>query len=261
MIFDWAGTTVDFGSCAPVAALLTLFANRGVPTSEEQARAPMGLHKRDHIRSMLKTDEISAAWQARHGRPFHEEDVEAMYRDLVPLTLSAVRAHAKVIAGVVPLCDELRRRGMVIGSTTGYSAEMMAELIPLAAQQGYKPDVAMTVSDVPAGRPAPWMCFRNAERLGVYPMAALVKIGDTVADVEEGHAAGMWTVGLSRCGNEVGLAEETLVALPAFEQARRIAQARERLLQAGAHYVVDGPSEVAAILDELAARLSRGEQP
>ena len=261
VIFDWAGTTVDFGSCAPVAALQKLFESRGAPISEEDARAPMGLHKRDHIRTLLKLPQVAQAWSSRHGRPVEETDVEAMYRDLLPLTLSAVREHGAVIAGVIELCAALRRAGLRIGSTTGYSDEMMAELIPLAAAQGYRPDAVVTVSQVPAGRPAPWMCFRNAEQLNVYPMAALIKIGDTVADIGEGLSAGMWTVGLSRCGNEVGLTEAALLALPATEQKARIDRAAGRLQKAGAHYVVESPAEVAAVLAEVSERLCRGETP
>lgn len=261
VIFDWAGTTVDFGSRAPVAALLALFASRGILLNEEEARVPMGLHKRDHIRALLALPAAQEAWQARHGRSWTEGDVESMYRDLLPLTLESIRGHADLISGVTALCEALRRRGLFIGSTTGYSAEMMAELVPQAAQKGYRPDAVVTVSDVPAGRPAPWMCFRNAERLGLYPMARLVKIGDTVADVAEGLAAGMWTIAYTRCGNEVGLSEAALAALPAVEQARRIDQARARLSQAGAHYVVKGPDEVLPVLDSIEGRLRRGERP
>lgn len=261
VIFDWAGTMVDFGSRAPVTAISSLFAARGVPVSEAQARGPMGLHKRDHIRTMLREPSIAAAFSAHHGRPFSEADVEAMYRDLLPLTLHAVRDHATLIPGAAALCEGLRTRGLRIGSTTGYSREMMIELLPRAAAQGYHPDAVVTVSEVPAGRPAPWMCFRNAEQLDVYPMAALVKIGDTAADIAEGLAAGMWTVGFSRCGNEVGLAESALNALPTAEATQRITQAAARLIAAGAHYVVDGPEGVPAVLSQIEERLGHGEAP
>jgi phosphonoacetaldehyde hydrolase len=261
VVFDWAGTVVDFGSRAPVGALIALFSARGVAISEAQARGPMGLHKREHIRTLLKLPEVTAAWQQRQQRAWDEADVDALYAGLLPLTLAAVREHAALIPGVAELCAELRRRGLGIGSTTGYSAEMMAELVPLAARQGFAPDAVVTVSDVPAGRPAPWMCFRNAERLGIYPLSTLVKIGDTVADVGEGQMAGMWTIGYARCGNEVGLSETALAALPAAEQARLVAAARARLLEAGAHYVVDGPAEVLPVIDAIEARLRAGERP
>jgi phosphonoacetaldehyde hydrolase len=155
----------------------------------------------------------------------------------------------------------LRRRGILIGSTTGYTRELMAELAPLAAQLGYSPDAIVTVSDVPAGRPAPWMALRCAEQLGAWPLSAVVKVGDTVADVQEGLNAGMWTVGFARCGNEVGLDEASLDALPREQQQRLCDAARSRLRQAGAHFVVDGPAELQSALDTLELRRRRGDRP
>ncbi len=260
-ILDWAGTAIDFGSRAPVAALRSLFADHGIALDEAQARGPMGLHKRDHIRLLCQLPSVAAAWQARHGRPVAESDVEALYQALLPRTLQAAKDTTTLIPGLLDLCRELRRRGMRIGSTTGYNAEMMAEIAPLAAAQGYRPDSLLTVSEVPAGRPAPWMCFRTAERFGIYPLSTCLKIGDTVADIEEGRNAGMWTVALARCGNEVGLAESDLLALPAAEQAARIAAARQRLLAAAPHYVVDGPADVIPLLDVIEARLAGGDRP
>ena len=260
-ILDWAGTAIDFGSRAPVAALVGLFAERGISIDEAQARGPMGLHKRDHIRLLCELPDVAAAWLARYGRSVTENDIDGLYQSLLPLTLQAAKQTSVLIPGLLELCGDLRRRGMRIGSTTGYNAQMMAEILPLAAAQGYVPDSVMTVSDVPAGRPAPWMCFRTAERFGIYPMSAFVKIGDTVADIEEGRSAGMWTVAFCRCGNEVGLSEAELQSLSPSEQAARISRARERLLRAAPHYVVDGPADVLAILDPINERLARGERP
>ncbi len=261
VIFDWAGTTIDFGSRAPVTALTELFARRGIALSEAQARSAMGRHKRDHIRAMCQLPDVAQAFQRVFGRPWNEADVEALYAELLPLTLAAARKTTQLIPGLAELCQELRRRGLRIGSTTGYNAEMMAEIAPLAEKAGYAPDAIVTVSDVPAGRPAPWMCFRCLERLGVYPPAACVKVGDTPADIEEGRSAGLWTIALSRCGNEVGLSEAALTALPENEQAALIAAARSRLQAYGPHYIVEGPAEVLDCLDDIAARVESGERP
>ena len=54
VIFDWAGTTVDHGSLAPVRVLVQMFAAHGVPISNAQARRDMGLLKRDHIDRILR---------------------------------------------------------------------------------------------------------------------------------------------------------------------------------------------------------------
>jgi hypothetical protein len=49
----------------------------------------------------------------------------------------------------------------------------------------------------------------------------------------------MWTIGLAVSGNEVGLSRPDWQALPEDEQRVRRERACRRLLQSGAHYVVD----------------------
>jgi phosphonoacetaldehyde hydrolase len=261
VIFDWAGTLVDFGSLAPVRALVALFSQQKVAITVEQARGPMGLHKREHIRQIAALPAVAAAWQREHGRAFLDDDLDALYHAFVPLQQAALAERCQPIPGALQLVAELRRRGLRVGGTTGYSAEMMATLMPLAAGHGLELDAVVTVSDVPAGRPEPWMALRCAERLRAFPMSAVVKVGDTLVDVAEGRNAGMWTIGLAACGNEVGLDEPELAALPAAERSLRLTQARARLRSAGAHFVVDGPAEVPLILEALALRIGRGDRP
>ena len=93
----------------------------------------------------------------------------------------------------------------------------MAILLPHAADQGYVPDCAVCPDDVGAGRPFPWMIYANAIRMKVWPLEALVKIGDTFSDMEEGLNAGMWTVGVSATGNEAGRTAAEWEALAAGE--------------------------------------------
>jgi phosphonoacetaldehyde hydrolase len=171
----------------------------------------------------------------------------AQYSDLIPGTLNTVA--------------ELRGRGIKIGSTTGYTREMMELLLREAADRGYQPDSTVCASDVPAGRPEPWMCLANAQNLSIYPMEACVKIGDTLPDIEEGLNAGMWTIGVAKSGNELGLNEQEIEDLPADELRRRLDRAYQRMLQSGAHYVVETVAEVLAPIDHIQQRLASGQRP
>src|SRR4029077_17519425 len=112
-----------------------------------------------------------------------------------------------------------------------------------AAAQGYAPDCAITPDDVGAGRPYPWMIFTNAIRMQVEPLEAIVKIGDTPVDIEEGLRAGVWTIGVARTGNMVGLSVEDFAALAAAEHASRLERARKQLAAAGAHEVIDAVAD------------------
>ncbi len=130
-----------------------------------------------------------------------------------------------------------------------------------ASQAGYRPDVSVAVTEVPAGRPAPWMALKAAMQLGVYPPEALVKVGDTPVDVEAGLNAGMWTVAVVESGNEMGLSEADLAALAPSARQQRRRRAWETLSRAGAHYVIDRIGQLPGVVAEINARLARGEKP
>ena len=79
VIFDWAGTTVDYGSFAPVQAFIKAFEEFGITPTIEEVRAPMGMLKIDHIRTMLSMDRIRDLWTQIHGTPWTEDDVKEVY--------------------------------------------------------------------------------------------------------------------------------------------------------------------------------------
>jgi phosphonoacetaldehyde hydrolase len=88
-----------------------------------------------------------------------------------------------------------------------------------------------------------------------------VKVDDTVTGIEEGLRAGMWTVGVTMTGNEVGLPQEELSALPPQTRADLARDAAARLRAAGAHYVIDGIGQLMPVIDDIEARMAHGEQP
>jgi phosphonoacetaldehyde hydrolase len=260
-ILDWAGTTIDYGCFAPVAAFMRAFQAQGVPITVEQARAPMGMGKRDHIRAIAAMEPVAAQWQAVHERACQPADIDAMHQLFESILFDAITEHADVIPGTLETTADLRAREMHIGSTTGYTRALMARLVPEAKRRGYAPDWIVCVDEVPAGRPAPWMALQCMMDLGVYPAEAIVKIGDTVPDIQEGLNAGMWTIGVIKTGNEFGLSEKQVAALDAETLNAKREQALARLAQAGAHYVVDSLADCDAIIDDIDARLAHGERP
>lgn len=261
VILDWAGTAVDYGSWAPVAVFLRLFEQHGVTITPEDARAGMGLMKKDHLRAILDRPAVAAAWRSIYGAPPAEHDIENLFAQFIPLQLSVVRDYAAPIPGLLDALAVLRKRGIKIGSTTGYLRAMMDILAPAAAAHGYLPDSIVCPDDVPAGRPAPWMCFENAMQLGVYPMAALVKVGDTPVDIEEGLNAGMWTVGVTLTGSLLGLTGAGVAALAPQERADAHARIGAQLSAAGAHLVIEGVWDLPRAIDAIEERIQRGETP
>lgn len=261
VVFDWAGTTVDHGCMAPAGAFRELFRRHGVEATIAEARGPMGMHKRDHIATMLAMPSLAAQWESVHGAPATDANIEALFQEFIPMQLEALPPYCKLIPGVADVAAELRERHIKIGGTTGYNDAMMKLCADAAALDGYAPDLSIAGNMVPAGRPAPWMAVKVAMELNVYPFESVVKVGDTVTDVEEGLNAGMWTIGITRTGNEVGLSLEEADAMHPEQLDALVSNAERKLLQAGAHYVADGVAGILPILDEISQRLRDGERP
>ena len=261
VVMDWSGTTVDYGSCAPAMAFVKLFGQHGVPISIAEAHGPMGMHKKDHLRALTRVEAVAQRWERVYGQKVTEADVEAMYADFQPLLLDILADYATPIPGVLEAMSAFRQHGCKIGSCTAYTREIMDVLVPAARKLGYKPDSVVCVSDVPAGRPEPWMALYSAMELRAYPMEAIVKVGDTLVDIAEGLNAGMWTVGVAKTGSGLGLNQAEVEALSDRELRGRLWPVYEQMYAAGAHYVVDAVSDVPPLLDEIKARLARGEHP
>jgi phosphonoacetaldehyde hydrolase len=261
VIFDWAGTTIDHGCRAPLEPFVRAFAGRGVEVTLDEARAPMGLHKKDHIRALLQMPAIARRWRERHGSDATEADIDALYREFVPLQLEVIDRFVGLVPGLLDCVGVLRSKGIAIGATTGYFRAAAERVYRAAADQGHWPDHCVCAEEVPAGRPAPWMIFRIMEALGVWPPATVVKVGDTVPDIGEGLSAGAWSVGVLRSCSDVGCTEDEWAALPHAEQGRRLANCRDKLLAAGAHAVVETLAELPAVVNDIDARLRRGEKP
>lgn len=261
VVFDWAGTMVDHGSRAPMGVFVETFASFGVDISVEEARGPMGLPKRDHIAALMAEPRIAQAWAARHGGPPDEAAIDRVYAAFVPKNVEVVADYGGLIPGALEVVRELRERGLKVGSTTGYTRSIMERLLPVAAAQGYAPDNLVCAGDLLFGRPTPLMMYKCFLDLGVWPASAVVKVDDTEPGIEEGVAAGSWTVGVTLTGNHCGLTEAELAALTEPDREAIRSRAGARLRAAGADYVIDGVSGLPPILDLIEERLARGERP
>lgn len=251
VIFDWAGTIIDYGCIAPTQVFIEVFRRKEILLSIDEARGPMGLAKKDHVRELFRLETVQKQWIAEFGRTPSEADVEEIYAELKPALAMIVKNYSDPIPGATKLIDRLKKQGVKVGTTTGYVSEMMNNLLPIAFANGLKPDSVVNSSEVLAGRPAPWMIFRNCEKMNVFPLSQMVKIGDTVADIQEGINAGMWTIGLTKSGNEVGLSADDAENADQIWLMEKIALAGKKLLNAGADYVCEGVWDCWPILEEI----------
>lgn len=261
VILDWAGTTVDFGSLAPVMAFTRLFAAQGIDLSLDEVREPMGTEKREHIRLLCELPRIAAAWRELHGAVPDEAMIDRLYKAFIPLQIAAIRDSAQLVPRCREVVTALRGRGIRIGANTGYNREMLDALAATADQQGYRPESSICATEVSRGRPFPHMSLKNAIELEVETVHACIKVDDTTPGIEEGLNAGMWTIAVAISGNEVGLSREDWEASSPAEQQQRRHTAYTRLRASGAHYVIDSIADLLPYVELIERRLAKGEQP
>ncbi len=251
VVFDWAGTTIDYGCFAPLNVFIEIFKRRGIDVTMEEARKPMGKLKIDHIREMCEMDRIKNLWSDKFGKVPTEDDVNELYAEFELMLFETLEDYTTPIPHVVETIEKLRKNGLKIGSTTGYTREMMNIVEPNAAKKGYSPDFLVTPSEVSQGRPYPWMCYKNAEALGVSPMSSMVKVGDTISDVKEGVNAGMWSVAVIKGSSELGLTQEEVENMDKEELKAKVSIVSKKFKEAGAHFVIETMAELEDILIKI----------
>jgi phosphonoacetaldehyde hydrolase len=261
IIFDWAGTTVDFGSLCPISAFQTAFARHGVAVKAETVHRDMGMKKRDHIEAILALPEVSSAWKAANKRDASKADVDSIYQKAEEVLVETVPKFATLTPHVVEAVEMARSCGLKIGSSTGYTSPMMERLAPTARRKGYAPDTWVASDQVAQGRPWPWMIFKNMEELGVCPPCLVVKVGDTVTDITEGINAGAWSVGVLESSSLLGKTQEELEAMPTRLRDLAFRRARKKYAEAGGHFVINNLSELESVLEQIDSRLDRGMMP
>jgi len=253
VVFDWAGTMIDFGSFAPMGVFVKAFGKFGISVTIDQARAPMGKPKWDHIRAMMDDPDISAQWSEKYGHVPTDADVDKVYEVFVPMNEDVVADYAELVPGASEAVDSLRDKGIKIGSTTGYTRSIMERVLPKAAEQGYEPDNLICADDLPEGRPGPIGMYQCFVDLVVYPPSAVIKVDDTEPGIAEGVAAGCLTVGLALSGNYAGKTPEELAALPEADVDAIRKTATEKLKAAGADYVIDTVADLPKLIEDLEA--------
>jgi phosphonoacetaldehyde hydrolase len=261
VIFDWAGTLVDHGSLGPMGVFVEAFAEFGVSITIDEARQPMGIAKRPHVAALLAMPRIAEEWRRARGAAPTEADVDAVYDVFVPKTVAVASRYADLVPGAAKTTRMVRDLGLKIGTTTGYTHEIIDEITPVAARGGFTPDCLVCTGDAPDGRPTPFLIYRALLEMAVWPAWACIKVDDTEVGISEGLNAGCWTVGVAVTGNVFGLSLADTKALAAADFAVRRAVAAGKLAGAGAHYVIDGVADLMPVLFEIEGRLARGERP
>lgn len=250
-VFDWAGTTVDYGSSAPMEVFKMIFDEAGINLTRSEINGPMGMEKKAHIRSLLSLETARGQWKEKYGRDWSEADVEDLYVKFEAKLHEVVASYSTPIEGVVETIGKLRSIGIKIGSTTGYNNEMMTQVIPAAKAGGYEPDCVVTPDVTGVGRPTPFMLNECMRILNVYPPKAVVKVGDTITDIHEGKNAGAWSIGVLVGSNLLGLTKDEYDVMPESELNVLKDITAKKYMEAGADMVIDNIAELPVAIEKI----------
>ena len=105
--------------------------------------------------------EVNEKFRALYKRDWNKGDVDEMYASFEKHLFASLKDFTTPIPGVLETMAMLCEQGINIGSTTGYTAKMMEIVRPGAEAKGYRVDNLVTPNEVPAGRPAPYMIYKN----------------------------------------------------------------------------------------------------
>lgn len=248
VIFDWAGTIVDFGSVAPVVALKKTFDSYNIEVRMDQIRESMGKNKRDHIVDILSMESITNQWENLHDRNWDANDVTAIFNEFQKELIEVLQNDTKHIDGVPELFRRLRHNDVKIGSSTGYTSEMLEPILESIFDDSLKPDYIVPSDEVEVGRPNPEMINKNMSLMNIDDPGLVVNVGDTVVDIETGKNAGVHTIGVVIGSSEMGLSEEEFYNLDNEEQENVINETIEKFKNAGADMVVRKIGDVADLI-------------
>ena len=252
VIFDWAGTTVDYGCFAPVQAFQDAFESYGLHPTFDEIRGPMGMLKIDHIKTMLNMETLNQEFHSVYQRDFNEEDIQNIYNIFEKALMKGITQHTKVKPYVIETVQKLRQMGLKIGSTTGYTDMMMEPVLKSAQAQGYQPDCWYSPDSTNSfGRPYPYMIFKNMMTLQITDVHAVIKVGDTVSDIQEGVHAGVYTVGVIEGSSLLGYNEEEYLSLDINTKRHAIDNVRETYLSYGANAVIMNLSELPSLIEKI----------
>lgn len=258
-VFDWAGTTVDYGCVAPLAVFEKIFKNKKILLTREEILKPMGMGKRDHIETLLSTENATEQWKKEYHRDWEQSDVDEMFAQFNQELLAVLENYCTPIDGVLETIQELREDNILIGSTTGYTREMMDIVEKKAKELGYAPDYVVTSEMTGYGRPYPYMLFENMRKFEVYPPCCVVKVGDTASDMKEGKNAGAWSVGVIEGSSAANLTPELANTLSQTEKEQHFAKAERILREAGADYVIQTMRDLPRVIKQINKQLEAHE--
>ena len=197
VVFDMAGTTVDENNVV-YKTLQTAINKAGFDFTLNQVLAEgAGKEKFQAIRTILK------AYADNEDEILSRE----IYNDFLVLLADAYRdLDVLPQPNATDLFAALKKRNILTILNTGYNRETAQSLIDkLGWQQGVEFDALVTATDVDKNRPDPDMICLAMKKFGIGDGKEVIKVGDSIIDIEEGRNAGCrFNIGITTGAHTLG---------------------------------------------------------
>jgi phosphonatase-like hydrolase len=194
VVLDLAGTTVHDDDSVN-RCIRDALAAVGLAVDPAEVNAVMGLPKPEALAILVQRHAGNAALTDR---------IDTIHRDFVARSMAFYRNDPSVqeVRGTTLVFEVLKRAGIRIALNTGFSRPITRVILDrLGWSASSLIDATICSDEVPRGRPHPDMIRALMSRLNIADPRRVAKVGDTPADLEEGHNAG--------CGLIVGVTRGT----------------------------------------------------
>ena len=219
VVFDMAGTTVNENNLV-YKTLQKAINEAGFDFNLDQVLTEgAGKEKKQAIRSVL----------AVYAGINDEEITGKIYQNFMKqLTEAYDKAVIQPQNNSLALFTALKQRNIHAVLNTGYD-QLTAQLIikKLGWKEGIDFDGLVTASDVDENRPNPDMIYFAMNKFGIVNSKEVVKVGDSIVDIQEGQNAG--------CGLSIGITTG--------------AHTTEQLLSANPDFVINDLIDLLPIID------------
>lgn len=257
VIFDWEGTTIDYGGRATLLAFQRTFASFGVKLSESVIRRDMALGDLVHIYRLLKDAAVRDGAAANFGTTSIDDLAVRILAAIKRTRLAILPTSAQLKPGVRELIAYLEANHIPYGTTSSGDPELIPDLLPLVAVQGFRPHVNITTKDVEAGRPEPSMNRLAMAQLGVQHPARTIILGDTLDDIRAAQAAGTNAVGVIEGASLLGLAKDQWLALTNQDRQQLRWKIRREYAAAGADLIVNNARDLVRLMQSEATMAAK----
>jgi len=184
VILDVGGTIVEDRGNVPDILRRSL-ASHGVDSTPEEIGRWRGASKREIIRHFVEQQTLPASTD-------RESLTTAIYHQFTAELIEVYRS-VPPIAGAEEAIREMRQRGFLVATTTGFDRAITASIFDRLDWSKYFAAIICS-DDVAQGRPSPFMLFHAMEAARVNDVAEVMAVGDTPLDLQAGTNAGLRAV-------------------------------------------------------------------